>query len=60
MATAPCPHCEGKRLSDIAQAVTVGGIGIMDFCAMSVEKELEFMHNLQLDGNMAPPAHEKV
>ena len=53
MATAPCPHCHGQRLSEIARAVTVGGIGIMDFCAMSVRKELEFLDGLQLEGNMA-------
>ena len=47
MATAPCPHCHGDRLSDIARAVTVGGIGIMDFCRMSIRQELEFMDNLQ-------------
>ena len=60
MATAPCPHCGGNRLSDIARAVTVGGIGIMDFCAMSVDRELEFMENLQLDGNMAIVAEQIV
>ena len=36
MATAPCPCCHGDRLSDVARAVTVGGIGIMDFCRMNV------------------------
>ncbi len=60
MASAPCPRCQGKRLSDIARAVTVGGIGIMDFCDMSVEKELEFMENLHLDGNMAIVAEQIV
>ncbi len=60
MSTAPCPHCHGERLSDIARAVTVGGIGIMEFCAMSVEKELEFMDNLRLDGNMAVVAEQIV
>ena len=60
MSTAPCPHCHGERLSEIARAVTVGGMGIMDFCAMSVEKELEFMDNLHLDGNMAIVAEQIV
>ena len=32
MSSAPCPRCNGHRLSEIARAVTVGGIGIMDFC----------------------------
>ena len=60
MATAPCPQCGGNRLSEIARAVTVGGIGIMDFCAMSVDKALQFMENLQLDGNMALVAEQIV
>ena len=60
MSTAPCPVCKGKRLSDIALAVTVGGIGIMDFCAMSVRDELEFMENLKLEGNMEIVAQQIV
>jgi len=60
MDTAPCPHCGGKRLSDIARAVTVGGIGIMDFCDLSVEKGLQFMEELRLSGNMAVVAEQIV
>ncbi len=58
MSTAPCPHCHGDRLSDIARAVTVGGIGIMDFCRMSVKDALEFVENLHLEGNMATVAEQ--
>ena len=60
MATAPCPGCHGERLSDIARAVTVGGIGIMDFCRMNIRQALEFMQSLQLDGNMALVAEQIV
>ena len=60
MSTAPCPSCGGNRLSAMAQAVTVGGIGIMDFCRMSIRQELEFMENLRLDGNMAIVAEQIV
>ncbi len=60
MASAPCPRCGGNRLSEIARAVTVGGIGIMDFCAMSVDKELEFMKDLRLEGNLAVVAEQIV
>jgi len=60
MAMAPCPHCHGQRLSEIARAVTVGGIGIMDFCRMSVRQELEFMNGLHLEGNMALVAEQIV
>ena len=60
MAMAPCPQCRGDRLSDIARAVTVGGLGIMDFCRMSIRQELEFMENLHLEGNMAFVASQIV
>ena len=60
MATAPCPHCHGDRLSDIARAVTVGGIGIMDFCRMSVGQALQFLDELKLEGNMALVAEQIV
>ena len=60
MAMAPCPDCHGNRLSEIARAVTVGGMGIMEFCHMSIRQELEFMENLQLEGNMAVIAEQIV
>jgi len=60
MASAPCPQCGGDRLSEIARAVTVGGMGIMDFCRMSIREELEFMNNLHLEGNMAKIAEQIV
>ena len=60
MSSAPCPHCDGKRLSPISRAVTVGGLGIMEFCELSIEKELSFMENLHLDGNMAIVAEQIV
>ncbi|MBO4938465.1 MAG: excinuclease ABC subunit UvrA [Oscillospiraceae bacterium] len=60
MASAPCPQCGGDRLSDIARAVTVGGMGIMEFCRMSIADELNFMENLRLEGNMATVAEQIV
>ena len=60
MATAPCPRCHGDRLSEIARAVTVGGIGIMDLCRMSIGQALDFMNNLHLEGNMALVAAQIV
>ena len=53
MATAPCRHCGGERLSDIARAVTVGGLSITKFCDLSVKKEFEFLDHLQLEGAQA-------
>ena len=58
MAMAPCPDCGGDRLSPIARSVTVGGIGIMDFCRMSIRQALEFLDNLQLEGSMAVIAEQ--
>ncbi len=50
MSSSPCPHCNGDRLSDIARAVTVGGLSITGFCDLSVKKELEFLDGLHLEG----------
>ena len=60
MSSAPCPVCGGKRLSEIARAVTVGGIGIMDFCDMSIGKAIAFMEGLKLEGNMAIIAQQII
>ena len=60
MSSAPCPQCGGDRLSEIARAVTVGGMGIMDFCRLSIREELDFMENLRLEGNMAMVAEQIV
>ena len=58
MSSAPCPQCGGDRLSDIARAVTVGGIGIMDFCRLSIVDALTFLNNLTLEGNMVLVAEQ--
>ncbi len=60
MSSAPCPTCNGKRLSEIARAVTVGGIGIMDICEMNIAKAFAFMDGLHLEGNMAIIAQQIV
>ena len=48
---APCPVCNGKRLSPNSLAVTVGGINIDDFCAKSVENALDFINNFNPEGS---------
>ena len=58
MATQPCPHCHGDRLSDIARAVTVGGMSIAGFCRLPVSEALRFMENLKLEGSKAIIAEE--
>ena len=58
MAERPCPKCRGRRLSDVSLAVTVGGMNIMDFCAMPISDELDFMNRLTLEGSIAVIAEQ--
>ena len=53
MASQPCPHCHGDRLSDIARAVTVGGMSIADFCRLPITEALDFLDGLRLEGAQA-------
>ena len=50
MTSSPCLRCHGGRLSELAGAVTVGGLSITQFCDLSVKKELEFLNGLELEG----------
>ncbi len=45
---APCPECHGQRLSPNVLAVTVGGLNIQEFCALSIDKALDFINHLEL------------
>ena len=58
MTASPCPHCGGDRLSDIARAVTVGGVSIADFCKLPVQQGLECMDRLRLEGSQAVIAEQ--
>ena len=60
MSERPCPKSHGKRLSDISLAVTVGGMNIMDFCALPISEELKFIDSLKLTGSMAVIAEQIV
>ncbi len=53
MAAQPCTACKGKRLRPEALAVKVSGIGIMDACAMTIDRALEWVGPLGLE---EPPA----
>lgn len=48
MSAIPCDACQGKRLSPVSLAVTVGGINISDFCDKPVTEALNFLNHLQL------------
>ena len=53
-----CPACKGARLNPVSLAVTVGGLGIDKFNALSVEKALKFIDNLQLTEEQSAIASE--
>ena len=44
---APCPVCQGKRLSKNYLAVTVGGKNIDEFCHLSIHNALQFIESLE-------------
>ena len=48
MSDKPCPDCHGNRLSELALAVTVGGINIIDLCKKPVSEAYDFIDNLKL------------
>ena len=48
MSAIPCDACNGKRLSPMSLAVTVGGVNIADFCEKSVSQALDFINHLEL------------
>ncbi len=63
MSTSPCPRCHGDRLSEMARAVTVGGLGLASFCRLSIREALNFMEHLDLSGNdsiIAQPIRKEI
>lgn len=55
-----CPVCHGARLKPESLAVTVGGLSIDKFNALSVESALAFISILELDEERMAIAHEIV
>ncbi len=55
---APCPECNGQRLSPTVLAVTVGGKNIHEFCSLSIENALNFVNSLELNATEATIAAE--
>ncbi|MBO5823169.1 MAG: excinuclease ABC subunit UvrA, partial [Lentisphaeria bacterium] len=53
-----CPECHGKRLNKVSLAVTVGGLSIADFNALSIAKARDFVDNLQLNSEETQIAGE--
>ncbi|MDD3126108.1 MAG: excinuclease ABC subunit UvrA [Candidatus Izemoplasmatales bacterium] len=59
----PCERCGGKRLSEQALSVRVGGLNIYDFSIKSVLHLIEFIQNLHLsprDQEVARPIIKEI
>ena len=56
----PCPRCRGRRLSDVALAVTVAGLDIETYTRKSVTEALNFIETMQLTETEAIIAREIV
>ena len=48
MADLECPTCHGRRLNEMALAVKVGGLNIIEWTQMSIKQAVDFIENLQL------------
>ncbi|MGN6252728.1 MAG: excinuclease ABC subunit UvrA [Marmoricola sp.] len=48
MREVPCPTCAGTRLKPVSRAVTLGGRGIAEVCALSIRESSEFLGALEL------------
>ncbi len=55
-----CEFCHGQRLNPMSLAVTVGGINIHEFCAMSIKDSLDFVCGLKLTETENAIAHEII
>ena len=63
MTESACTECKGNRLKPEYLAVTIGGKNIMEFCDMSVSRELEFMDTLtfsERDTMIAKPILKEI
>ncbi|MBE6379985.1 MAG: excinuclease ABC subunit UvrA [Lentisphaerae bacterium] len=49
LAPRTCPQCHGARLNPVSLAVTVGGLAIDKFNALSIEQARKFLDGLVLD-----------
>ncbi|NIO00919.1 MAG: excinuclease ABC subunit UvrA [Candidatus Latescibacteria bacterium] len=51
MSVENCASCGGSRLKPESLAVRIGGMNIADLCRMSVQRAMETVSELELDGN---------
>ncbi len=48
MALTPCAACDGARLRPESRSVRVGGLGLHEYCDLSVESALEWIQQIEL------------
>lgn len=60
MREVPCLTCNGKRLRPEVLAVTINSYSIADICDMPIEKSLEWINSLKLEGSSKIIAKEIV
>ena len=55
-----CPECHGERLNPVSLAVTVGGLSIAQFNALSIARAREFIDALKLNAEEEQIAGEVI
>jgi excinuclease ABC subunit A len=54
LSTLPCTACHGSRLNPQSLAVSVGGKSLGEVVGLSIDRALEFLHSLPVDGETVP------
>ena len=63
MSEQPCPGCHGLRLRPEPLAVRIGGLSIMEMCALSIDRLLDFLDGLRItgrNGQIAAPILKEI
>jgi excinuclease ABC subunit A len=60
LSTLPCTTCHGSRLNPQSLAVTVGGRSLGDLVDLSIDRTLEFLNSLPVDGEPLPRKRKRA
>jgi excinuclease ABC subunit A len=60
LSTLPCTVCHGSRLSQQSLAVTVGGMSLGGLVELSIDKALNFLLSLPVEGERLPKGVKKA
>lgn len=53
-----CPSCQGSRLNPLARNVTINKTSISDFCALSIERSVDFINKISIPKQESKALHE--